>query len=73
MDPLIMTLLIAGGIFLVSYMMGRSHGQAKQERVIAATIDHLISDGYLEARKNDDGEIVLITINAIRKEIYANR
>ena len=71
MDPFILTVLIAGGIFIVSYMLGRSHGQAKQEQIIEATIDHLIKDGYLEARKDSNGDTVLITINDVRRETYA--
>lgn len=73
MDPLLLTFLISGGIFLVSYALGRSHGQATQEQIIGATIDHLITDGYLYSRKNEDGDIVLIKINELCKEFAVDQ
>jgi len=68
MDPMLQTALVAGGIFLVSYLIGRSHGQARQEDIIGATIDHLIDQGYLYSEKNDDGEVELIRIREIGRE-----
>ena len=69
MDPMLLTFLVSGGIFLVSYLLGRSHGQEKQELIIEATIDHLISDGYLCSSKNNDGEIVLIKISELTAHV----
>jgi hypothetical protein len=69
MDPMLLTALVAGGIFLVSYMLGRSHGQEQQELIIEATIDHLINDGYLCSNKNADGEIVLIKISELTARV----
>ncbi len=68
MDPMLQTVLVAGGIFLVSYLIGRSHGQARQEEIIGATIDHLITDGYLYSERNADGEVELIRIREIGRE-----
>lgn len=73
MDPLLLTFLVSGGIFLVSYTLGRSHGQATQEQIIGATIDHLITDGYLYSRKNDDGDTVLIKISELRNEFTVDQ
>lgn len=65
MDPLILTGLVAGGIFVVSFLIGRSSGMAKQEEIIEATINHLITDGYIAAKTNNDGDIVLIPISEL--------
>lgn len=67
MDPLLLTVLVAGGIFAVSFILGRNYGLAKQERIIEATIDHLITDGYLAATTNADGDVVLIPISELSK------
>ena len=65
MDPLLQTFLVAGGIFVVSYLIGRSHGQAKQDQIIGATIDQLMEDGYLYWTKDNSGDIVLHKINEL--------
>ena len=72
MDPLLQTALIAGGIFAVSYLIGRSHGQASQDQIIGATIDHLIEDGYLYWTKDTSGDIVLHKINELPRESYVD-
>ncbi len=68
MDPMLLTALVAGGIFIVSYALGKSHGQASQETIIEATIDHLIKDGYIYSKKDDDGELVLVKIVDLQRE-----
>lgn len=65
MDPLFQTILVAGGIFIVSFILGRNSGMAKQEQIIEATINHLISDGYLASGQDEDGEVVLIPISEL--------
>lgn len=65
MDPLLQTILVAGGIFIVSYLLGRSHGQGSQDKIIGATIDHLISDGYLYWTKDTSGDIILHKISEL--------
>lgn len=67
MDPLLLTILVAGGIFVVSFILGRSSGMAKQDQIIEATINHLINDGYVASKTNDDGDIVLIPISELTK------
>jgi hypothetical protein len=64
-DPLLGTILTAGGIFVVSYLINRQHFQAQYESVIEATIDHLIKDGYVATRKDKDGDIELIPIKEL--------
>ena len=65
-DPLLATIVTAGGIFVVSYLINRSHFQSQYENVIEATIDHLINDGYVATRKDKDGDIELIPIKELR-------
>lgn len=71
-DPTLSTIIVAGGIFAVSYLLGFSRGSAQQEttneQIIAATIDHLINDGYLRSDKNAQGEEVLVKIVDIINE-----
>jgi len=64
-DPLLATILTAGGIFVVSYLINRSHFQSQYENVIEATIDHLIKDGYIATRKAKDGDVELIPIKEL--------
>ena len=65
MDPFLQTFIIAGGIFVVSYLIGRSHGQASQSQIIGATIDQLMEDGYLHWTKDNSGDIHLHKINEV--------
>lgn len=68
MDPMLLTILVGGGIFALGYSLGKSHGQANQETIIEATIDHLIKDGYVYSKKDADGELVLVKINDLHRE-----
>ena len=68
MDPMLLTAIVGGGIFAVSYALGKSYGQASQETIIEATIDHLINDGYVYSKTDADGELVLVKINDLHQE-----
>ncbi len=59
-------------VIAVSYLIGRSHGQASQDQIIGATIDHLIEDGYLYWTKDTSGDIVLHKINELPRESYVD-
>lgn len=60
LDPLITTILIAGGIFAVSYYLGRWSRDAEHEEVVEHTIKHLINEGYIKTRRLSDGELELL-------------
>lgn len=64
-DPILATIITAGGIFVVSYLINRRHFHDQYENVIEATIDHLIKDGYVATRKDKDGDIELIPIKEL--------
>jgi len=64
-DPLLATIVTAGGIFVVSYLINRQHFISRYEDVIEATIDHLIKDGYIATRKAKDGDVELIPIKEL--------
>jgi hypothetical protein len=64
-DPLLGTILTAGGIFVVSYLINRQHFESRYEDVIEATVDHLIKDGYVATRRDKDGDIELIPIKEL--------
>lgn len=59
-NPYIATTLVGGGIFLVSYSLGRNQSLHETEEIIETTINHLIAGGYLKSKTNEDGELVLI-------------
>lgn len=62
MNPFLLTLLISGGIFICSFMIGYSWRKARMETIIDSTIDHLIADGYIATRKDKHGDVELIQI-----------
>ena len=64
-SPFWATLLVAGGIFLVSFKLGRISNDRKLDSIIASTIDKLIEDGYIAVRKNSDGDVELIPYKEI--------
>lgn len=57
-------LLIA---YTVGTLFGRSSIKSKYEldtgKIIEATIDRLIQDGYVKSKKNENGEVELIKYN----------
>jgi hypothetical protein len=61
-DPLYATILVAGGIFFVSYMLGKSRGEGNYEKTIEITIDHLIEQGFIKTKNLPDGEVEMIQI-----------
>jgi hypothetical protein len=67
-DPLLLTALIGGGIFFVSFMLGRWSGLSKQEQIISDTFDFLIENDYLTIKKLPDGDIELIP-NSAKSEV----
>lgn len=54
--------LIVFGLCVCAFMIGRSWGQLGKHNTIAATIEHLIEEGYLRTYVNADGETELIKI-----------
>lgn len=62
MDPLILTILVAGGIFWVSFILGRNSIVYSRDELIdetiAKTLNHLIDLGYLRVEEVD-GELVV--------------
>lgn len=58
-DP---TYLMLAGVCFCAFMIGRNWGQMSSTMTIAATIEHLIEEGYLRSYVNADGETELIKI-----------
>lgn len=67
MEPILQTLLVSGGIFICSFMIGYNWRRAQMEDVIESTIDHLIKDGYIATRRDKDGDIELIQIKDLNR------
>ena len=61
-NPYIATAIIGGGIFAVSFLLGRSSSPDKTDEIVENTINYLIKDGYLKSQKNIKGEIELLKL-----------
>ena len=59
-DPVIINWLIMAGLSLCAFMIGKHYGSGEKEDTIAHTIEYLIEQGFLKARKTMDGEYELI-------------
>jgi len=65
-DPLFLTIVIGGGIFAVSYILGRNStaNYVAPEVVIESTIDNLVADGYIKHYIDQEtGEVELLRWN----------
>ena len=62
-DPLFRTVFVGGGIFLVSYMLGKSAGEGDRDLTIENTILYLINERYVKAKRDRSGEWELIKID----------
>lgn len=58
-DPFVLTALVSGGIFIVSYLLGKSAGEGNREQTIEDTIEntitHLINERYVKAKRDREG------------------
>jgi hypothetical protein len=54
-DPWVLTALIGGGIFIVSYLLGKSAGEGDREQTIENTIIYLINERYVKAKRDREG------------------
>lgn len=59
-DPWILTILVGGGIFVVSYLLGKSAGEGSRDETIENTIIYLINERYVKARRDIKGEWELL-------------
>jgi len=62
-EPLVYTILISVGIFVMGVWYGKSLLQDKMEDVIEETINSLISGGYLRYKHDENGEIEILKWN----------
>ena len=61
-NPYIATAIIGGGIFAVSFLLGRWGSPDRTDEIVENTINYLIKDGYLKSQKNIKGEIELLKL-----------
>ena len=61
-NPYIATVIIGGGIFAVSFLLGRWSIPDQTDEIVENTINYLIKDGYLKSKKNIKGEIELLKL-----------
>ena len=61
-NPYIATAIIGGGIFAVSFLLGRLSIPDRTDEIVENTINYLIKDGYLKSQKNIKGEIELLKL-----------
>lgn len=62
-DPWILTALVGGGIFTVSYLLGKSAGEGDRDQTIENTIIYLINERYVKAKRDQSGEWELLKID----------
>lgn len=59
LDPLFLTLIVSGGIFGVSFMLGFWHGRSEREKIAEEMILYLCEEGFLRYRdRGDEVEIM---------------
>ena len=68
LDPLTSTILIGGGIFTVSFLLGRDHGKKSSEDIIEQTIVYLCKEGFVFYKRDPNGEIEILKI----EDYYGN-
>lgn len=59
-DPQTISWLVIGAASFCAFMIGKHYGSGEKEDTIAHTIEYLIEQGFLKARKTMDGEYELI-------------
>jgi hypothetical protein len=59
-DPWVLTALVGGGIFVVSYLLGKSAGEGARDETIEKTILYLITKRYVKAKRDNHGEWELL-------------
>lgn len=62
-DPWVLTALVGGGIFIVSYLLGKSAGEGDREQTIENTIIYLINERYVKAKRDCEGAWELLKID----------
>lgn len=68
MDPLLQTILIGGGIFFVSFMLGRFMREIDKVKAGVNTILWLCDNGYLKHTRGEDGAIYLEKLDGKEEE-----
>lgn len=66
LDPLTSTALISGGIFVVSFLIGKNWEAYSRERIIETTIIHLCDQGYIRHTTDEEGEITILKANGYK-------
>ena len=61
-SPFMATAVIGGGIFIVSFLLGRWSSPDRTEEIIENIINHLVDEGYVKTQKNIKGELELIKL-----------
>ena len=62
LDPLAMTLLLSGGIFIISFLICREANKRSTEQVIGDTIIYLCNEGFVRYERDENGEIEILRI-----------
>jgi len=62
-SPWVMTAIISGGIFIVSFLLGKSYGRLEKDIIIEEVIKMLCNEGYVKYRHLPDGDIELFKLD----------
>lgn len=61
MDPMILTVLVAGCLFGMGYLLGRGFLEPadRKDQIINSTIVYLAQEGYIRYHIDSDGEMAI--------------
>lgn len=72
MDPIVSTVLVAGGLFGCGFYAGVMFCQRRMREIvhaaIASTIDNLIRDGFLATGVDEDGDTTIRPVVEVVQE-----
>jgi hypothetical protein len=63
MNDFVLTFLVAGGIFVVSFMIGRVSKEVDNVLLQIQMIEYLAKNGYLKYQYDENGEMLLEKID----------
>ena len=64
-DPLIATILVAGGLLYLGYLAGIRHLEFKVRQTIDFVMAQMVADGFAFAAIDTDGDTVLIPLKSL--------
>lgn len=70
-DPGTLSWIFISGASVCAFMIGYTFARRKDDKIISATIDYLVNEGFVRSYENEDGELELIKLRD--GEFYGKR